>query len=236
MKEWSSNSLSNSALFPLLWCFAFDCKVWRIITATVQAPSQAPQLRITILLSVHFSSVPPPKSRPVIRQIRATSNTHLITKVHRASVGLWPCLCLFSQTHIYTQLFSWALKVLSLPGSTDSFGRKPDEVTVGSHSLWSPLPISLFFLFFISPFFPLSYAWSASPLTWSWFIKQHLLVIPATEEYSGPLQNIIAISHAKKYTLLCFFPLLLCVVCLYWKPAIWIDEALRKSCQHVFVL
>ncbi len=99
--------------------------------------------------------------------MQATSNTHLITKVHRASVGFRPCLWLFSQTHIYTQLFFspslksieslrkyWQLEATT--GWSDS--RKPLIMITSSYFSFSFPP------FFLSPALDLLPPWPGHDL------------------------------------------------------------------------
>lgn len=226
MEAWSWSFTLYPCAFPSLWRFAFDCKLWRIITAAVKTPSQAPQLRITILLSVHSSSVPPPKA--VLSSSRCRPPATLIS-LPKYTVPLWDSgpVSVSSLKHTYTlNFFFQSLKSIeslrkywqleATTGWSDS--RKPLIMITSSY--FSPFPLFCF------PLFPLSCAWSTSTLTWSWFINQHVHVIPATEESSGPLHNIIPISHATKYTPLLSF--LLYGICLHWQPTFRIDEAWRS--------
>ncbi len=97
MEAWSWSFTLYPCAFPSLWRFAFDCKVGRIITAAVKTPSQAPQLRITILLSVHSSSHPAEAGH----------------QQHSSHYQSTPCLCgipalsltLLSNTHIHSTFF-----------------------------------------------------------------------------------------------------------------------------------
>ncbi len=189
MEAWSWNFTLYPCAFPSLWCFAFDCKVWRIITAAVKAPSQAPQLRITILLSVHFSSVPPPKA--VLSSSRFGPPATLIS-LPKYTVPLWDSgpVSVSSLKHTYTLNFflpSPSLKSIESPRkywqleATTRWSDSRKPLIMITSSYFFPFPLFHF------PLFPLSCAWSTSPLTWSWFINQHVHVIPATEESSRPL-------------------------------------------------